>query len=397
MSAGEVNPAVSTSRSTFGIAFSTRHNSLNFLRLVFAVIVIVSHAFIAGGFKPLDDIHGVASGTLAVFGFFAISGYLIARSADRNNAGRYLWQRFLRIFPAFWACLLMTAFVFGPIAWWSVPHSCGSISCYLRAPSGPLDYIWRNFLLHMNQESISGTPTGKTHPLPWTSWNGSLWTLFYEFLCYLLILGLAVIGFLRVKSATLAVGIGAFILSVWCTAESKSLADFNVFHNWVWMNLLKFAVVFLAGTLIYLYRDHIPDSGWIAMTCGGLVLASLYLPDGKAVPGFDFAYSTLFLPLLAYPVLWLGAHLPFRSIGAKNDYSYGVYIYAFPVQQLCAVWAFQRWGYIPYLALVILGTVPLAMGSWWAIERHALKLKSLFKMPSPAALRGLPAAEEGAV
>jgi peptidoglycan/LPS O-acetylase OafA/YrhL len=381
-------------RRSLGEALSPSHNSLNFMRLFFALVVIMSHTVVAGGFKAFDRINQTASGTLAVFGFFAISGYLIARSAARHSAGRYLWQRFLRIFPGFWVCLLVTAFVFGPIAWFAIPHAaCGSFSCYLHAPSGPIGYIYRNFLLHMNQVAISGTPTGRIFPLFWASWNGSLWTLFYEFLCYLIVLGLALVGLLRHRAATLVITSVAFLATVYFTAESRSLVDFNVYHNYVWMTLLKFVVVFLAGSLAYLYEDVIPDSGLLALGCTVLFFASMALPNGKGIPGFNFTYSTMFFPLMVYPVLWLGAHLPLQRVGTKNDYSYGIYIYAFPVQQLFAIWRLNRWGYLAYLGLVVLGTVPLALASWWGIEKRALRLKTLRRRAPAVALAAVPAAE----
>ena len=132
---------------TIGESLNPRHNSLNFLRLVLAL----DRSDLARGpdrwLGPTNEINGTDVAQIAVYGFFGISGYLIAGSAVRNDAGRYLWQRFLRIFPAFWVCLILTAFVFGVVAWLyhpAVPH-CG-ISCYFSARvNGPYDYIYRNF------------------------------------------------------------------------------------------------------------------------------------------------------------------------------------------------------------------------------------------------------------
>jgi peptidoglycan/LPS O-acetylase OafA/YrhL len=75
--------------------------------------------------------------------------------------------------------------------------------------------------------------------------------------------------------------------------------------------------------------------------------------------------------------LWLGAHLPLQRVGARNDYSYGVYIYAYPVQQLLATWHAQRFGYWAYLGLSVLGVAPFAAASWWVVEKRALRLKRL--------------------
>ncbi len=86
---------------TIGDALTGKPDSLNFLRLVLALTVLLSHARGLGGFGQGGLINGTTLGTIAVYGFFGISGYLIAASALRNRGGRYLWQRCLRILPAF--------------------------------------------------------------------------------------------------------------------------------------------------------------------------------------------------------------------------------------------------------------------------------------------------------
>jgi peptidoglycan/LPS O-acetylase OafA/YrhL len=98
--------------STIEQSFSAKRNSLNFLRLILALAVLFSHSITLGMFGSESILGKTTLGTVAVFGFFGISGFLVAGSAARNNVGRYLWQRFLRIFPAFWICLLVTAFLF---------------------------------------------------------------------------------------------------------------------------------------------------------------------------------------------------------------------------------------------------------------------------------------------
>jgi peptidoglycan/LPS O-acetylase OafA/YrhL len=85
---------------------------------------------------------------------------------------------------------------------------------------------------------------------------------------------------------------------------------------------------------------------------------------------------------LAFLVLWLGAVLPLQRIGRKNDVSYGVYIYAFPVQQLLVLAGANALGLTAYILLAILGTIPLAVASWFVIERPAIGLKRY----SPTAL-----------
>src|ERR1700677_238702 len=318
-----------------GEALSTRSNSLNFLRLVLALTVLVSHA-LGLGFGLGTSVNYTPPGTIAVYGFFGISGYLIAGSAVRNHAGRYLWQRFLRIFPGFWIALVLTAFFFGLIGWLSpggyrlvgfIAHGdthCGA-SCYLGARNSPFDYVLNNGLLKMNQPLIAGT-----------TWNGSLWTLFYEFLSYLFLLALALAGLLRRRIWSLVTTIGLWTIVTIITLTPSYAEPLDSSTNGVATNFLKLTTIFMVGAVIFLYRDRIADSGWLALLCAMLFTAGLWLPG--AFPMSAFTPSDLLTPLIAYPLLWLGIHLPFQKIGSKNDYSYGLYIFAYPVTVLLAIW-----------------------------------------------------------
>ena len=258
---------------------------------------------------------------------------------------------------------MVTAFGFGLIGWLSQSHHGYTMYFHPLSGDGPLTYIWRNIYLKMNQLQIAGT-----------AWNGSLWTLFYQFLCYLLLCAMALLGMLHRHAWTLALAVALWGLDAAITFTSAR-NHFNVFNNWVEMNLLKFAVAFLVGAVIYLYREHIPDSGWLALACGVVFTASMWLPGAQ--PDYTFTASDLLMPLIAYPLLWLGAHLPFQRVGAENDYSYGVYIYTFPVTVLLVIWHANSLPY-PVFALAVVGmTVPLAIISWHLIEKRALALRRI--------------------
>ena len=364
-------------RATIGAAFSPRHNSLNFLRLVLAVAVVFSHSLTIGRYGS-ETIHGKTTlGTIAVYGFFGLSGFLIAGSASRNGIGRYLWQRFLRIFPGFWICLVVTAFVFGSIAWRHQnpvrARACG-LHCYLTEPGGPVGYLIHNFWLEISQPTISGT----LQPGIFSNvWNGSLWTLIFEFLCYLMLAALSVVGLLRHRAAVAGLALGAWAAAIVVTSVPNLAADFSPSHHWYVMQMFTFVPIFLTGSLLFLYSEKIPDSGLVATVSTGLFLLGFILPVGAGVPVFTFTSMGLTSVFLVYPLLWLGIHLPVPKVGARNDYSYGVYIYAFPVQQLLLVWGVARWGYWPYTLLTLLIVAPIAAASWWAVEKHALRLKRM--------------------
>jgi peptidoglycan/LPS O-acetylase OafA/YrhL len=139
--------------------------------------------------------------------------------------------------------------------------------------------------------------------------------------------------------------------------------------------MVMLAPVFLTGSLLYLYRDRVPDSGWIAAACTAVLVAGLWLPVGTHVRPTSV---DLVAPAVAYPLLWLGAHLPLQRVGARNDYSYGVYLYGFPVQALLAgTFAVHAWGYPLFLLASLAATVPFAVASWWVVERSALKLRRM--------------------
>jgi peptidoglycan/LPS O-acetylase OafA/YrhL len=362
---------------TIGSSFLPRRNSLNSLRLALAVAVVFSHAITIGSFGSETILGKTTLGTMAVYGFFGISGFLIAGSASRNHVVRYLWQRFLRIFPAFWLCLVVTASVFGTIVWYhmnpALSRQCG-VSCYVHEPGGPLGYVFHNLWLQVTQPTIAHTlPLGYFRPV----WNGSLWTLYFEFLCYLLLAALSLTGLLRHRFAVLSLAGAVWLTEIIITWVPRLNQHFGPDHNWDLMKMLTFVPIFLGGSVLYLYREKIPNSGVLAGGCAVIALLGLVLPVGKGIPTFTLTSMDLTAPFLVYPLLWLGIHLPLHKVGARNDYSYGVYIYAFPVQQLLVVWGVNRWGYWPYALVGVAAVVPFAVASWWVVERHALRLKAV--------------------
>ncbi|MEI6624017.1 MAG: acyltransferase [Actinomycetes bacterium] len=354
-------------RVSLGSAFDPRNNALNFLRLVFASCVIVGHAAGLGGFAqpPVFELVGAV---VPVDAFFIISGFLITRSWDRRpHWSRFLWHRALRILPAFWVCLAMTAFMAAPLGTWLAN---GSLLGFWTAPDSPFDYFKSNFLLWIAQTGISGGPTGV--PVP-GDWNGSLWTLYWEFLCYLGIGLLGTLGIIRNRRTIVLI----LFLGIWGVTLLRLLQPNlvgSLFETSATLNPLRLSLVFLAGTLLYLYRDSIPlDGRWAAVAAVLVGLSFFFGSQYRAVGGIP----------LAYLVIWLGVRLPAR-IGSKNDISYGVYIYAFPCQQLLAICGLNRLGLLPYAIGSAVTTTPFALASWYAVEKPALALKGWNPRPNGA-------------
>ena len=327
--------------------FDPRHNSLNALRLIFALSVIVSHASPLGGYGTGWEPGGETLGFWAVAGFFAISGFLITRSrySPTSNTKTFAWHRALRIYPGLWVCLLLTAAVFAPLAWVAE-----------RGPLEPMSllaYVAENITGWIRADTIPGTLIGVAQP---EAWGGPLWTLFYEVLCYAALAVFAAVGFLRrrvwLMPVTLVVG------SLVAVARHEAIAANQ--HN-----ALVLGLFFVAGATLYPYVERVPTGP--VMTLAALTALLLV---GRAGRPKELAA----LPV-AYLCLWAGTRLPLHRVGARRDLSYGVYIYGWSVAQLLAVYGLADDGLLAYTALTVAGTLPLAWLSWTLVEEPALRLK----------------------
>jgi peptidoglycan/LPS O-acetylase OafA/YrhL len=176
--------------------------------------------------------------------------------------------------------------------------------------------------------------------------------------------------------------VSVWVAEIVVTSVPGLNAHVNALNNPDLMRVLILVPIFLTGTLIYLYQETLPDSGWLAIGSGVLVVVGLALPLGNTLPGYTLTSMDLTAAFITYPLLWLGVHLPLQRVGATNDYSYGMYIYAFPIQQLLALWGIYRWGYVPYLLSAVVLTAAAAVASWWLIEKRALRLKAWSPRPA---------------
>lgn len=337
-----------------GVPFPYRENSLNLFRLILAGLVLFAHSWYIAGRGVGPQLHGENLGGWAVAGFFVLSGFLITRSRFRTGAGDYLLHRVARIYPAFLVCLLATAVLFGPIA---ALIENGTLAGYVSTPVTPLQYVWGNLGLNIMSYDIGATLN--TVPYP-NAWNGSLWTLYYEFLCYLLVWVLGAWALFRRSLVPAAV---AFVLSV-VVWMNIGLAE-RVGLDGSFVLLFKLMPFFLGGALAFLIIERYGINLWIAV--GTLVIAAALI---IGIPGWGGQISS---PFLAYGLLYLSSVIPQPRWIARNDISYGFYIYAWPVQQLVVLMGGTRWGMVVYILITIVGTVILAALSWFLIERPSMR------------------------
>lgn len=342
--------SISQIRGTIEETFEPKRNALNAVRLALALSVIVWHSFpLTGTPSPSHPVTQLL-GETGVDGFFAISGFLIVSSWIRRPAWwPYLKARFLRILPAFWACLILTALVIAPIG--ILLAGNGFPDGYAASAIG---YVLHNAGLEMTQYGIAGTPAGVPYP---DVWNGSLWTLYWEFLCYLVVLALGLANLFRFKIVVPA-------LFVLCLA-GLIVTTTGLSHNVDLTNGSRFGLTFAAGALIYQWRTVIPARWWLVGVAAVIVAVSSLLPDYRVVAALPIAYG----------VITVGTLVKARAFRLRNDVSYGTYIYAFPVQQVLASAGLSALGVPVFAAIAIPLTLLLATASWFVVEKPAMRLK----------------------
>ena len=346
------SPLPPAGAARLGAVCGGRDNNLNLIRMIAASAVLVSHAFsVVGVREPIEPVFGRSLGHMAVAVFFVISGFLISRAWERKpGVGHWLASRALRMYPGLAVVLVLTVLVLGP-ATTTLP-----LARYFAAPE-----TWRYVPINLSLAELRfGLPGVFEHlPYPGTI-NGSLWTLIYEVICYGAVAAAGAAGLLR-RPRAFALALTAYLVlhaAVLTTAphagrgnQLDSLAD------------LSFP--FACGMAAWVWRERLVLSGRIA---AALALPALLLRPTALAP------EALYLAL-GYATLWAGYALKGRALAYNRlgDYSYGVYIYAFPLQQLM-VWLVPGQSWWTNVALAFPATLTCAVLSWTLVERPALAL-----------------------
>lgn len=338
--------------ATFGEALARPSNAFSVLRLALAVAVVVSHAFSVGNGdifdEPLKRSTGFTLGEHAVNGFFAVSGFLVAMSLERRGAWDYVLARAFRILPGLVAATLVAALVLGS-ALTRLP-----LDAYLRDP-GLWRFVQGTLTTFKSNTALPGLFVDNPSRAP----LGTVWTLKYEVLCYLGLLGAGIAGLFR---RWLALGLVIGLAVALALVDSLNPAMPKGVET-----ALRLPLIFAGGSALYLWRGAVPRSGWLL---AGLALAAA-LAQGSPL------YRTLLFLAEAYGALWL-AFSPVLGRPAFEppvDLSYGIYLYGWPIQQaLHALWPAAAPEVLLLPALLL--TAGVAALSWWGIEEPALRLKA---------------------
>lgn len=365
---------------TLADRLSSRGNAVTLLRLLAAGVVVFGHAWEVGGHgpDPLQRVFGEPyrnggvnlAGELGVNTFFALSGYLVTQSWLRSRSlGDFALKRFRRIFPAFWVCLAVTGLVLFPVVWMR-QHDTTLTAAYADAPA--FGYVARNFLLKINQPHFGDLFA--THPAAGVA-NGALWSLFPEFLCYVAVaLGGACLAFTSRRALLWSAALAIFGLHLAGPTLLAHASPAAAARGWIVWRFATQASFFAAGALWCLHAERMIVTAPRAL----LVLA---LSIGAFALGGYFLAAPLFLPPLA---LLAAALLPGAALERVGDFSYGTYLYHYPIQQTLVAFGAALWSPWTLFAANLAFVLPVAALSWFAIERPALRWKIAGPRPATA-------------
>lgn len=332
-------------------------NILTAIRWLLASAVMISHGWDltqpARGLDPTVPVLTVPISGLAVFLFFSLSGFLVSGSLLKRGVRDYAVARLLRLVPGLWVMLVVVA-----VGLWLV-FGDRSFGSYVTD---------RETLLFLGKNaSLIGSAfllPGIFRDLPLPAVNGSLWTIPQEVRCYIV---LAIAGWLGLLARRRLL---AAVFVLFAVVHFTLPLDIVPLLN----RLRQLGFAFFLGVLAYQWRGAVRLSWPLAVA--GVVVAVVvahYVPVravGLAALQIGFGYFVL-VAAFAVPA-WLK-----RGSSRLPDYSYGIYIYAFPAQQ--AVLALG-WGTTPIanITLAFAVMLPFAAASWHLIESPALNLKKRF-------------------
>lgn len=311
---------------------TSRVNNLNFIRFVAALMVIVSHCYAvvlgsdAGSYLLKFTGDRLSPGGVSVGVFFLFGGFLIARSCEHHpEAKKFFSARILRLFPELLFVVILTAFVFGPL------FSTLSPAEYFTNPQ-TYKYLLNGVLIMVHQLPgvFTNNPSGDVV-------NAALWTLPVEFICYILcFISYKLTKFDKKKFLLLSVPV--FVLA----------AVYYVKFSPLQLSVVRAVLLFYLGVLIWVLRDHITISPVLG-------LATIVLWFVMVFGGIDNLAMLTVFPIACLCLAYgMGNH--FSKFGTKFELSYGIYLWAFPVQQ-ALVQFFPAWHpYVNAMVAALLAT-----------------------------------------
>lgn len=339
-----------------------RSSGFDYMRALLAIAIICLHTCMTSyGSMTQDQLLQNPLGRpflLLVPMFFSLSGFLVAGSWERcRTMFAFLGLRVLRIFPALSVQVILSALIIGPL-FTTLP-----LGAYFRDP------VFFRFFWNAVGHTQYFLPGVFTHN-PDQAVNGQLWTVPWELDCYLILTVLALIGLVRRRLLlVLALGSAQVLLAAHAFLRPHGIS--------LPLSGVLISYCFMWGLALYRFRDKVPWSGKLAALAFAVSYAGLMLPNGKYLITLPVAYFTT----------WLGLMNPKRDRWLlSGDYSYGLYVFGYPVQQAIASFVELRVWWINLL-LALPCTLFCAFLSWHLVEKRAQKLRGRLFAVEDALLR----------
>lgn len=329
-----------------------RHtNNFDLIRCFLASLVLFSHSYLLlGGHEPVASLTRgqVEGGEFAVDFFFVLSGYLITKSwLSSRGTFDFLKKRVLRIYPGYLVAVAFCIYLVGPLA-----------------ATDPRAYFYQVHPLgaFINSLLLAGIVAPVVFSGQHSKYmNASLWTIPYEFCCYLMVWGLGVSGLLGRLGRAVTGAAFLLLFFIYVINDCQPGPPSWSFSNWLaWNRLFMY---FLAGSwLSYAPKTFFRRGRVFAVLCGLLAISSQAGGLGYILPWAG-----------AYCLFFLGYWRPnsFTIPVPPIDISYGIYLYAYPIQQLLIHWGVKS----PTILNLVAGTMTVAMAlfSWYWVESPALR------------------------
>lgn len=354
-----INPKLSThgyvmpaNTRTIAAYSAGRDNNFNLIRILAAWAVLFSHNYPLTGVHPsswLAKNIGIHSGAYAVYIFFAISGFLVAKSfARKADLRSFGLARILRIIPALMVVCTLSALVLGGLM------TSLDTSQYF-AHQQVWKYIINNSLMIHTEYKLPGMFVDNPYP---EAVNGSLWSLRYEMRMYIAMAILGVLGVLLERKRFLVFFL-AFIgwyLSIqfmpqWPEEPQKTRL------------LAVVALYFYVGVCCFRFQHRIELSLRVSLLVLAGALAGWFTPLRELTLAIALCYHLFYFALVPGGCI--------RAYNRVGDYSYGFYLYAFPIQQVL-VSCFPAISFASTLLWASVFTMAFAMLSWHLVEKPAL-------------------------
>ena len=337
-----------------------RAAGFDYMRIILAVSVVLAHSVITsyGSAANLSLFASAGRPILRLIlpAFFALSGFLVAGSLERSKTlTTFIGLRIIRIYPALICEVALSAFIIGPLLTtrsWHDYFQNRQFLTYLLNALGDVHY------------ALPGVFS--QNPLP-NVVNGQLWTVPFELYCYCGLALMVMFGLRRTRVIAPVASVAVILAYLAVTLARHGMTIVPVFEA---VNGAILIASFLAGVSVYAYRDRLPWS--LGLCIASALLAVLCL--------IDLRYGSFFVAFpCAYVTAYVGLLNPSRKYLFGAEYSYGVFLYGFVIQQTLMQVLPQSHAW--YLNILL--TVPLAFGvaavSWHLVEKPAQRLRFILK------------------